>query len=86
MAIGREVWNTIVNDPFIPTVTNEDGVVVPKSEAQWTSDEDTKRGYDWKSQNVLIFALGMEEYYSKREELDGCSCVGNHGGDELKYK
>jgi hypothetical protein len=28
----------------------------------------------------------MEEYYSKREELDGCSCVGNHGGDELKYR
>ncbi|MCI24590.1 hypothetical protein A2U01_0045775 [Trifolium medium] len=42
----REVWNTIVNGPFIPTMTNEDGVVVPKPEAQWTSDEDKKWGYD----------------------------------------
>ncbi|XP_050916134.1 uncharacterized protein LOC127131247 [Lathyrus oleraceus] len=44
-------------------MTNVDGVVVPKSEAQWTADDEKKWSHDWKARNILISSLGVNDYY-----------------------
>ncbi|XP_050906526.1 uncharacterized protein LOC127120164 [Lathyrus oleraceus] len=45
------------------TMTNADGFVIPKPEAQWNEEDEKKYSYDWKSINILITALGVDEYY-----------------------
>lgn len=44
-------------------MTNADGVVVPKSEAQWNANDEKKWLCDWKVRNILISALGVDKYY-----------------------
>ncbi|KAK2435416.1 gag-protease polyprotein [Trifolium repens] len=58
-----EVWNAIENGPFVPTITDLNGVVTNKPMAQWTDDEKKKVNYDAKAQNILISSLGIEQFY-----------------------
>lgn len=44
-------------------MTNANGVVVPKSEAQWIADYEKKQLDDLKAMNILISSLGVDEYY-----------------------
>ncbi|XP_058785733.1 uncharacterized protein LOC131660504 [Vicia villosa] len=44
-------------------MTNADGVVLPKPEAQWNAEDEKKWLYDWKARNVLISSLGVDGYY-----------------------
>lgn len=59
----RNVRNVIQNGPFEITMTNVDGVIVPKPEAQWNMDDEKKWLCDWKARNIIIFSLGVDEYY-----------------------
>ncbi|KAK2422403.1 gag-protease polyprotein [Trifolium repens] len=58
-----EVWNAIENGPFVPTITDLNGVVTNKPMTQWTDDEKKKVNYDAKAQNILISSLGIEQFY-----------------------
>ena len=53
------------------TMTNADGVVIPKPEAQWNEEDEKKYRYDWKAKNILIDALGVDEYY----RVSHCTCA-----------
>lgn len=44
-------------------MTNAEGDIVPKLEAQWTAEDEKKWSYDWKARNILIPTLGVDEYY-----------------------
>jgi hypothetical protein len=63
ISYDREVWNVVVNSPFVPKTTNVVGVEVLKPENEWTSDDENKMAYDWKERNILISALEVDEYY-----------------------
>ncbi|XP_050888844.1 uncharacterized protein LOC127094005 [Lathyrus oleraceus] len=44
-------------------MTNDEGVTISKPKSQW-NDNDRKLWYhDWKTQNIPISALGVDEYY-----------------------
>src|SRR3954470_2341235 len=62
-AIDRNIWTAIVNGPFQITMTNEAGAVIPKPEDTWNAEDEKKYAYDWKARNILISALGVDEYY-----------------------
>src|SRR4051812_39401699 len=62
-AIDRNIWTAIVNGPFQITMTNAAGAVVPKPEDTWNAEDEKKYAYDWKARNILISALGVDEYY-----------------------
>ncbi|KAK2430292.1 gag-protease polyprotein [Trifolium repens] len=58
-----EMWNTIENGPFVPTITDPHGVITNKPMAQWTDEEKKKVNYDAKAQNILISSLGIDQFY-----------------------
>lgn len=60
-SIETEVWNAIQNGPTQITMTNVDGIVVPKPEAQWDANDEKKWSCVWKSRNILISSLGVDE-------------------------
>ncbi|KAK2402924.1 gag-protease polyprotein [Trifolium repens] len=62
-SFDSEVWNTIENGPFAPTITDAHGVVANKPMAQWTDEEKKKVNYDAKAQNILISSLGIDQFY-----------------------
>ncbi|XP_058721912.1 uncharacterized protein LOC131593431 [Vicia villosa] len=62
-AIDRNIWTAIVNGPFQITMTNAAGAVVPKPENTWDAEDEKRYAYDWKARNILISALGVDEYY-----------------------
>lgn len=62
-SIEINVWVSIRDGPFEISMTNAEGNIVPKPEAQWTADDEKKWAYNWKAQNILISALGVDEYY-----------------------
>ena len=55
--------NVIQNGPFEITMINADGVLIPKLEAQLSVDDEKKWLCDWKARSILIFSLGVDEYY-----------------------
>ncbi|XP_050888510.1 uncharacterized protein LOC127093607 [Lathyrus oleraceus] len=42
---------------------NGEDVTVPKPEIQWDDNDKKLWSHDCKAQNILIFALGVDEYY-----------------------
>ena len=62
-SIDRKVWKVIQDGPMEITMTNADGFVIPKPEAQWNEEDEKKYSYDWKARNMIIAALGVDEYY-----------------------
>lgn len=53
----------IRDGPFEFTMANAEGDIVLKPEAQWIAEDEKKWSYDWKAQNILISALGVDGYY-----------------------
>jgi hypothetical protein len=62
-SIDRKVWKVIQDGPMEITVTNADGIVIPKPEAHWNEEDEKKYNYDWKVRNIIIAALGVNEYH-----------------------
>ncbi|XP_050909219.1 uncharacterized protein LOC127122993 [Lathyrus oleraceus] len=44
-------------------MTNGEGVLVPEPENQWNDNDKKLWSHDWKAQNILISALGVDEFY-----------------------
>ena len=38
-------------------------VIIPKPEALWDENDEKNYAYDWKGRNMLIAALGVDEYF-----------------------
>ena len=45
-SIDRKVWKVIQDGPMEITMTNADGFVIPKPEAQWNEEDEKKYNYD----------------------------------------
>ena len=60
---GKGVQDAIINGPTPITLTDDNGVVTPISEAQWNGEDKKNWGYNYKIQNILISSLGVDEYY-----------------------
>jgi hypothetical protein len=59
-----DIWNAIVNEPFLPTmVNNNKGMEVSKLEELWTPLDEKKWSCDWKEKNILISFIDVDEYY-----------------------
>lgn len=61
--IDTSVWNAIINGPNEITVTNYESVIIPKSKGQWNNNDRKLWSHDWKTQNILIYVLGVDECY-----------------------
>ena len=42
---------------------NDAGAIVPKPEDQWNEMDEKKWSCDWRGRNMIISALGVDEYY-----------------------
>lgn len=62
-SIDRKIWKVILEGHMEITMTDEEGVTIPKPEAQWNENDEKDHTYDWKARNMLIAALGVEEYF-----------------------
>ena len=45
------------------TMSTNAGAVVPKPKAQWDEKDEKNYDYDWKAKNILISALGVDDYF-----------------------
>lgn len=88
-SVDKGVWDVTTNGPNKISMTNCEVIVVSKPEAQWNNNDRKLGSHDWKTQNILIFALGNDEYYRVShceisqdiwEALD----VTNEGNNEVK--
>ena len=62
-SIDRNIWTAIQNGPFQITMRNDAGAIVPKPEDQWNEMDEKKWSCDWRGKNMIISALGVDEYY-----------------------
>ena len=62
-SVDRKIWKVIENGPMEITMTNKDNVTIPKPEALWDENDEKNYAYDWKGRNMLIAALGVDEYF-----------------------
>lgn len=62
-SVDKSVWDSIINSLNQTTMINGEGVIVPKPEAQWDDNDKKSWSHDWKTQNILISALDVDEYY-----------------------
>jgi hypothetical protein len=53
----------LILGPFVPNIVDDEGYEVPKPEELWTLFDEKKWSCDWKAKNILIFAIGVDEYY-----------------------
>jgi len=61
-SIDCGIWNTIVNDPYIPMfVVN--GVPVEKSFDDLTDIKNKKMQYDCVAKNIITYALNLDEFF-----------------------
>lgn len=70
-------------------MTNAEGNILPKPEAQWIIDDEKKWAYDWKAQNILISVLSVDEYYrvshcTIAKDMWDVSQVAHEGTNEVK--
>ncbi|RYR71082.1 uncharacterized protein [Arachis hypogaea] len=61
-SIDYNLWKIIMNGPQIPTKIGVDGVVTPKTEAEWSEDDKKKVELNAKAVNLLNCAISFEEY------------------------
>lgn len=61
-SVDKGIWDVIINGTHEISMTNGEGIVVPKSENQWNENYKNLWSYDWKAQNILIYALGVDEF------------------------
>ncbi|XP_050890349.1 uncharacterized protein LOC127095745 [Lathyrus oleraceus] len=57
------VWDVIVNGPNQTKMTNGEGVIVLKLKNKWNDNDKKLWSHDWKAQDILIYVLGVDEYY-----------------------
>ena len=62
-SVDKGVWDVIANGPNEITMTNGEGIIVPKPENQWNDNDRKLWSHDWEAQNILISTLGVDEYY-----------------------
>ena len=62
-SVDKGIWDAIQNGPNEITMTNEEGVTIPKPEAQWDANDWKLWSHDWKAKNILTYALGVDEFY-----------------------
>jgi len=62
-SVNMDVCDDVVNEQFEQEVDVND-VMQNKPKANWTDDDKKKGQYDLKARNILISALGMNEYHS----------------------
>jgi len=67
-SIDQEIWNAIVNGPFIPKHVVDDKQV-DKPWNQWTEEEKKLVQYDRTTKNILISSMNMVDFsrVSQRE-------------------
>jgi len=61
-SIDCDIWNAIVNDPFIP-MTIVGGVTVEKSFDELTDVENKKVQYHCIAKNIITSALNLDEFF-----------------------
>ena len=62
-SIDKVIWDAIQNGPNVITMDNEEGVTIPKLEAEWVAKDWKLWSHDWKAKNILTSALGVDEFY-----------------------
>ena len=60
--IDCDVWDAVVNGPFVPTHLVND-VVVNKPRSLWTKEDKEKVQYNLKAKNIITTALSIDEFY-----------------------
>ncbi|XP_058766926.1 uncharacterized protein LOC131640543 [Vicia villosa] len=88
-SVDRHVWTAIQDGPFQITMVNAAGAIVPKPENTWNEDDEKKYASDWKGRNMLISALGVDEYYrvshcTTAKEMWDALEVAHEGTSEVK--
>ena len=61
-SIDRKIWKVIEDGPMAITMT-KDNVTIPKPKALWDENDEENYAYDWKGRNMLIAALGVDEFF-----------------------
>ncbi|XVF37301.1 hypothetical protein REPUB_Repub19eG0134400 [Reevesia pubescens] len=61
-ACDMDMWDVIMEGPFIPTKKNEANEVVPKPKSEWTADDKAKVQINFKAINTLHCALNLAEF------------------------
>ncbi|XVF37235.1 hypothetical protein REPUB_Repub19eG0129100 [Reevesia pubescens] len=61
-ACDMNIWDIIMEDPFVPTKKNEAIEVVAKSKSKWTADDKAKVQVNFKVINKLHCALNLAEF------------------------
>ncbi|XVE96093.1 hypothetical protein REPUB_Repub02eG0191500 [Reevesia pubescens] len=57
-----DMWDIIIEGPFILIKKNEANEVVPKSKSKWTTDDKAKVQVNFKAINTFHCALNMAEF------------------------
>ncbi|WJX33926.1 hypothetical protein P8452_22088 [Trifolium repens] len=57
-----EVWNAIETGPFVPTITDPNGIVTIKPMAQWTDDENKRSITMQRHKTYLFNPLGLNNF------------------------
>ncbi|CAJ2652564.1 unnamed protein product [Trifolium pratense] len=60
--IDCDVWDVVVNGPFVPTHLVND-VVANKPRNLWTKEDKEKVQYNLKAKTIISIALSMDEFY-----------------------
>ncbi|XVE95530.1 hypothetical protein REPUB_Repub02eG0105500 [Reevesia pubescens] len=61
-ACDMDMWDVIMEGPFIPTKKDEDNKEVPKPKSEWTTIEKAKVQINFKAINTLHCALNLPEF------------------------
>jgi hypothetical protein len=88
-SVDRLVWAAIENGQFQITMTNAAGAIVPKPKDDWNEKDEKKWSCDWRARNMLISALGVDEYYrvshcTTAKEMWDALEVAHEGTTEVK--
>ncbi|XVF07135.1 hypothetical protein REPUB_Repub06bG0112500 [Reevesia pubescens] len=57
-----DMWDIIMDGPFIPTKKSKANEVVPKSKSEWTADDKAKVKVNFKAINTLHCALNLAKF------------------------
>ena len=88
-SIDRNVWTAIQNGPFQITMLNAAGARVAKPQDDWDEKDEKKWSSDWRGRNMIISALGVDEYYrvshcTTAKEMWDALEVAHEGTPEVK--
>jgi len=61
-AIDLNIWEAIEIGPYIPTMV-AGNTTIEKPRKEWSEEEKKLVQYNLKAKNIIISALGMDEYF-----------------------